>query len=70
MTQPTDLDAATIRRVAALAGLELTSEQAADHTAALQELLNVDAAIAALKLGSLPAVGLPWGDGHAADRRG
>ena len=71
MTEPTAIDAATVRRLAALAGLTLTPEQAAGHVAALQELLVVDAAIAALKLGGLPAVGRPWGDWtDEADRRG
>jgi hypothetical protein len=65
------VDAATVRRAAVLGGLELTPEQAAGHVAALQEILAVDAAITALKLGSVPAVGRPWEAWtDAPDRRG
>ena len=71
MPELTVVDAATVRRLAALAGLTLTPERAASYTAALQELLAADAAVAALKLGGLPAVGRPWGDWtDEPDRRG
>jgi hypothetical protein len=71
MAETTFVDAATIRRLAALSGLILTPEQAAAHVATLQEVLTVDAAIAALNLGNLPATGYPWeARTDAPDRRG
>ncbi len=71
MTETIVVDAATVQRLAALGGLALTPERAAVHVATLQELLAVDAAIAALNLDTLPAVGYPWGAwSDAPDRRG
>jgi hypothetical protein len=61
MREQVIVDAEAVRRLAAAGGLDLTPEQAAGHAPALAELLAVDAAIAALQLGTLPAVGLPWG---------
>ena len=61
MSELTSVDVTTVRTLAAYVGLELTPEQAATQAAVLQELLAVDAAIVALKLGVLTAVGDPWG---------
>jgi hypothetical protein len=53
-------DAETVRRMAALGGLHLTPARAAALAPALADLRVVDAAVAALRLGTLPAVGHPW----------
>ena len=45
---------------AALNGFDLVLERAADLVAALQTMLALDTRLAALDLGVLPAVGLPW----------
>ncbi len=60
MNENTTVDPELVRRLAALGGLVLTSDQAAALAPALQELLAVDAAIAALTLDTVPATGLPW----------
>lgn len=65
------IDADTVRRLAGLAGLDLSRQQAAALAPALAELLAVDAAIVALNLGALPAAGLSWGAWrYEPDKRG
>ena len=54
------IDAATVRRLAALNGLLLDEERAAALIPFLQGLLEADARLAALDLRTLPAAGLPW----------
>lgn len=60
MNENATVDPELVRRLAALGGLVLTPDQAAALAPALQELLAVDAAIAALMLDTVPAVGHPW----------
>lgn len=54
------LTAAVVRQVAALAGLDLTPERAADLVPALLPMFEGDARIAALGLGTLSPLGTPW----------
>lgn len=59
------IDTATVRRLAARNGLDLTAERATDLVAPLQLLLAADEEIKRLALGTLPAVGLPWREADA-----
>lgn len=61
MSADTPIDAETVRQIAALNGLDLPLERAEALIPGLQAILAVDAQIAALDLGPLTAVGLPWG---------
>jgi hypothetical protein len=54
------IDAAAVRRLAALNGLLLDEERAAALVPFWQGLLEADARLAALDLHTLPAAGLPW----------
>lgn len=56
----TDLDGELVQRIAALAGLPLTLERAADLVPSLLPILQGDAQIAALDLGTLSPLGIPW----------
>jgi hypothetical protein len=56
----TDIDAAAIQRMAAHNGVRLDPERAAALVPFVQGLLEADARLAALDLGTLPAAGLPW----------
>jgi hypothetical protein len=70
MTEMTDapaLDAALVRQLAALNGLDLSLERAEALVPPLRDLLAVDDQIAALSIEQLPAVGLPWHTGSNDD---
>ena len=54
------LDAADVQRLAAANGLDLAADRAEALLPFVQGILEADAALAALDLGTLPAVGLPW----------
>ena len=54
------IDAAAVRRLAAMNGFLLDEERAAALVPFLQGLLEADARLAALDLHTLPAAGLPW----------
>jgi Asp-tRNA(Asn)/Glu-tRNA(Gln) amidotransferase C subunit len=56
-----DLDAATICRLARLAGLELEPMRAERLLADLAALIAADRRLAALDLGDCAATGDPWG---------
>jgi Asp-tRNA(Asn)/Glu-tRNA(Gln) amidotransferase C subunit len=55
------LDAAMIRRLAQLAGLELAPARAALLLTDLAALIEADRRLAALDLGDCAATGDPWG---------
>ena len=54
------LDITDVRRLAAAGGLDLAADRAEALLPFVQGILEADAALAALDLGTLPAVGLPW----------
>ncbi len=59
------IDAVTVQQLAAHNGLDLAVARAADLVLPLQAILKADAQIKCLALGTLPAVGLPWGEADA-----
>lgn len=56
----TDLEGELVRQIAALAGLPLTPERAADLVPSLLPIFRGDAQIAALNLATLSPLGMPW----------
>ncbi len=54
------IDTAAVQRMAAYNGVRLDPDRAAALVPFVQGLLEADARLAALDLGTLPAVGLPW----------
>ena len=54
------IDAAAVQRMAAYNGVRLDPDRAAALVPFVQGLLEADARLAALDLGTLPAAGLPW----------
>lgn len=54
------IDAAAVQRMAAYNGVQLDPDRAAALVPFVQGLLEADARLAALDLGTLPAAGLPW----------
>jgi hypothetical protein len=56
----TAIDAVDVQRMAAHNGVRLDLERAATLVPFVQGLLEADARLAALDLGTLPAAGLPW----------
>jgi hypothetical protein len=56
------VDAATIRRLAKLAGLELAADRAERLLPDLAALIAADRRLATLDLGDSAAGGEPWGD--------
>jgi hypothetical protein len=56
-----DLDAATVQRLARLAGLDLERSRAERLLLDLAALARADRRLAALDLGSAAAAGPPWG---------
>jgi hypothetical protein len=56
-----EVDAATVRRLARLAGLELTAARAERLVPDLATLIEADRRLAALDLGEHAATGDPWG---------
>ncbi|MFN8467214.1 MAG: hypothetical protein U0X20_16780 [Caldilineaceae bacterium] len=57
---PGQVDTAEVQRMAAHNGVRLDPERAAALVPFVQGLLEADARLAALDLGTLPAAGLPW----------
>lgn len=62
MSQRSAVTAETIQQVAALNGVNLSIAQCEALIPGLQAILTVDAQIAAIDLGALTAIGLPWGE--------
>ena len=56
----TELGGELVQQIAALAGLPLTLERAAELVPSLLPIFQGDAQIAALNLGSLSPLGMPW----------
>jgi surfactin synthase thioesterase subunit len=56
----TGLDAELVQRLAALAGLPLSLDRAADLVPGLLPIFEGDAEIVALNLGTLSPLGTPW----------
>jgi hypothetical protein len=54
------IDTAAVQRMAVHNGVQLDPDRAADLVPFVQSLLEADARLAALDLGTLPAAGLPW----------
>ena len=54
------IDAQILGQLAELSGLDLPLDRAAALVASLQEILEVDARLASLDLGTLTIVGVPW----------
>ena len=54
------IDTAAVQRMAAYNGVQLDPDRAAALVPFVQGLLEADARLAALDLGTLPAAGLPW----------
>ena len=54
------LDITDVRRLAAAGGLDLAADRAEALLPFVQGILEADTALAALDLGTLPAVALPW----------
>ena len=54
------IDTAAVQQMAAHNGVRLDAERAAALVPFVQGLLEADARLAALDLGTLPAAGLPW----------
>jgi hypothetical protein len=65
MNEFEQIDAATVRALAARNGLDLSLERAADLVAPLQVLLVADQQIRAVVPATTAPVGWPWGDAHA-----
>ena len=57
---PGEIDAAAVQRMAAHNGVHLDPDRAAALVPFVQGLLEADARLAALNLGTLPAAGPPW----------
>ena len=57
---PGPIDTAAVQRMAAYNGVQLDPDRAAALVPFVQGLLESDARLAALDLGTLPAAGLPW----------
>jgi hypothetical protein len=57
----TEPDAATLQKLAALAGLDLAPDHAAALAGDVAALARADRRLAALNLGAAPASGPPWG---------
>jgi hypothetical protein len=55
------IDAAAVQQMAACNGVRLEPDRAAALVPFVQGLLEADARLAALDLGTLPAAGAPWG---------
>jgi hypothetical protein len=56
----TPIDAAAVQQMAAHNGVHLDADRAAALVPFVRGLLEADARLAALDLGTLPATGLPW----------
>ncbi len=69
MNQAPPVNAEGVRQLAALNGLDLPLERAEALIPGLRAILAVDAQIAALDLGPLPPMGLPWEE-EETDERG
>ena len=54
------IDAQILGQLAELSGLDLPLDRAAALVAGLQEILEVDARLASLDLGTSTIVGVPW----------
>lgn len=54
------IDAQILGQLAELSGLDLPLDRAAALVAGLQEILEADARLASLDLGTLTIVGVPW----------
>ena len=54
------IDTAAVQQMAAHNGVRLDAERAAALVPFVQGLLEADARLSALDLGTLPAAGLPW----------
>ena len=54
------LNAADVQRLAVANGLDLAADRAEALLPFFRGILDADTALAALDLGTLPAVGLPW----------
>jgi hypothetical protein len=57
-------DAATLQKLAALAGHDLAADRAAALAADVAALARADRRLATLDLGAAPASGPPWGAGN------
>ena len=55
------IDAAAVQQMAACNGVQLDLDRAAALVPFVHGLLEADARLAALNLGTLPAAGPPWG---------
>ncbi|WP_420593740.1 hypothetical protein [Deinococcus sp.] len=63
-TNKQELSAELVQQLVRLSGLNLDLERAAGVALALRPMLDGDAKIAALNLGTLSPLGLPWPDGE------
>jgi hypothetical protein len=61
MTSPTEPDAASLQKQAALAGHDLAADRAAALADDVAALASADRRLAALDVGAAPASGPPWG---------
>ena len=67
MREPLRIDAQVVCQLARLSGFDLPLDRAVVLVSGLQEILEIDARIARLDLGTMTVIGVPWISEATAD---